>query len=659
MLRIDFETRSEIDIKKVGAWNYAKHPSTEMLCLAYQTSDSSPVRLWIPDPLEDNPIPEALKAAAIEQRYLIEAHNSFFEQCIWFFQMVKQYGWPSISDSQWRCSASVAAYHSLPRSLEGVGLALNLEKKKDIEGKRIMMKLSKPRKATKHNKAKWHDGGLDYAKLYDYCIDDVKSESAVSDKLSQLPPSELEIWQLDQRINRRGIYCDVKTVKAAIKILSTLEQKANKKINKISNGVIKKYSEFTKITTYCRAKGINIDNIQKPTVENILKTDLPDDIRKILSIRLTMAKASTKKYQAMLDRIDDDNRIRETLYYYGAHSGRWAGRGIQPQNYFYVKKSDLSKGLITNKSEIKLAIKLVRDLDIKNIKKIFNNPMNVLASLLRGMLCAAPGKKLIASDFSGVEYRTLMWLVGQRNALESIHAGKDLYIELATKIYNVEFDDVRDDQRDIGKRGILGLGYQMGWPRFKFDLKEKFNIEITETLSKKTINTYRSTYKRVVKYWKAVEKAAIYCVRTKKAIRCGKVKFRIEDNFLTCELPSGRKLYYYDPLLKVNKKYENIQLTYMGVQAQTYKWVRLDTYGGKLTENIVQAIAADLLRTGMLNCEKAGYISVLTVHDEVICEVDKSFGSVEKMKKIMCQLPVWAKGLPIAAKGWQGKRFRK
>jgi DNA polymerase len=619
------------------------------------------VHLWTPDPFEDNPIPEPLKIALIEQRYLVEAHNSFFERCIWRHIMVNRYNWPKIHPSQWRCSAALAAYHALPRSLEGVGLALDLEKKKDIEGKRIMLKLSKPRKPTKNNKAKWHCDPKDYETLHQYCIDDVKSEAAISTVLNQLPANELRIWQLDQKINSRGIYCDIKTVKAAIKILNTLEQKANKKIKRISNGAINKYSEVAKILTYARAKGVDLKDTQKPTLEKILKTKLPDDVRKIIKIRLTMAKASTKKYQAMLNRASKDNRIRETLFYYGGHTGRWSGIKIQPHNYFWAKVSDFNKGFIKNKDieNIEKAVKLVRSGNIKSIRDTFGNPMNVLASILRGMLCSAPGKKLIAADLSGIEYRTLMWLVNQKNALRFINNGEDLYKVLATEIYDIELDDVKSDQREIGKRGILGLGFQMGWPRFKFDLKEKFDIDISEDLAKKTVNTYRSTYKRVVKFWKAVERAAIKCVQTKEEVKCGKVTFRREDNFLTCELPSGRKLYYYDPQLRVNKRFQNVQLTYMGLQSQTYKWVRLDTYGGKLTENIDQAIAADLLRNGMLNCEDAGYKTVLTVHDEIVSEVDKDFGSVAEMEKLMCQLPAWANGLPIAAEGWQGKRFRK
>lgn len=650
MIYIDFETRSELDLKKVGAWLYSKHSSTEILCMAFRYENIS-VELWEPDLFDNtkNDLPFSIGIFQGQKEKLIEAHNAYFERCIWENICIPRYDWPRVLPSQWRCSAAKAASCSLPRSLEGVGSALNLQSQKDKIGRRIMLKLSKPRKPTKHNKAKWHADQKDFDLLFDYCKKDVLAEKAVSDSLPELSPLELKVWQLDQKINMRGIYCDIEAVKGALKILEIQKQNSEKELQRITQGAIQTAGQIAQIKNYCELYGVQLKDLSKETVELTLEKDLPSNARKVLEIRQSQSKSSTKKYQAMLNRTDNDSRIRETILYHGATTGRWAGRGVQTQNY--------PKGKIKDQSDIDFAIELIKRKDVAAIEMCFGDVAETLKSCLRGMLCAAPGKTLIASDYKAIEARVLLWLANDQIGLNLFKNDIDIYVDMAATIYNTPISEITKDQREMGKRSILGLGYQMGIDRFIGVCWEWGGIKIGYKEAEKAVNEYRYKYMSVVKLWRALEEAAIYTVRTGRSTKCGKLIFEKSDRFLYCKLPSGRRIHYFDPKIENQNGYA--KLTYMGTNSQTHKWDRIHTYGGKLVENATQAVARDLLAEAMLHIENIGYPIVLSVHDEVVCEVDKALGSIKTLNQLMCKLPPWAIGLPVKAVGWKGKRFRK
>lgn len=656
MIYIDFETRSEIDLRKCGAWNYSLHPSTEVHCMAYRL-DNRPVKIWIPefDNSYHNQCPYDLKVWLFgKEGQRVEAHNAFFEYCIWDHIMVPRYRWPRIDSNRFRCSMAKALSYALPRSLEGATEALDSKYKKDPVGRRIMLKMCKPRKPTEHNKNKYHADPKDFELLYEYCKKDVMAEKALSESLKELPSKELKIWQMDQRINRRGVYCDIDAVKGALIVLTDLDKKAKKEILELTDGEIYSYGQIAAILDYCESNGFKLKSLDKDSVKKALKKELPFNVKRILEIRQSMSKSSTKKYQAMLNLACKDSRIRSTLVYHGASTGRWAGSGIQPQNY--------TKGKIKDPKEIKLAIECLKSTytlkDPDQFYLYFDNPMSVLSSCLRAMLCAAPNHVLIGADYSSIEARVLLWLADDKRGLELFRNGADIYKDMAATIYNIAIEKVTKEQREMGKRAILGLGYQMGRPKFKKTCYDWGKQVVSNEFAQRVVDTYRDKYKKVVKLWSAMNRAAIICIKTGKTATCGKVKFKKGKRFLYCQLPSGRKLAYYNPKLEIGK-YGKAQIKYWGVDSQSKKWNRQTTYGGKLVENMTQAVARDIMAHAMLRVEKKGYPIVLSVHDEIVSEVKKNFGSIEEFENLLCKLPQWAKGLPVAADGWKGKRFKK
>jgi DNA polymerase len=652
MIYIDFETRSELEIQNVGAWKYSCHPSTKIYCMAYKI-DTIPTDIFIRE--EINQIWDDLKFPDdtddtknmfidhISKFEKLEAHNAFFEYAIWHNIMVARYNWPVIPEDRWYCSAAKAAYHGLPRKLDDVCLALNLDVKKDKEGSRLMKQMCKPRPKWKKTKQgpKWFEDDEKLKRLYEYCKQDVRAEYALSQALDDLPRTERKLWLLDQKINRRGIFCDYDVANSAITIIETLETNANLELHQITDGLVSTPNQTAKILDWLVRENLELPNMQAPTVTEALeRTDLTPNARRVLEIRQLHGKASTKKFSAMKDRADViDQRIRDTLLYHGAHTGRWTGIGIQPQNYY---RPDFER------SEIELlAIPAILRHDTDELKFLFGSPITPLSSSLRSTLCAAPGYDLIGADYTSIEARTLLWLVKDTDALKLIEQGIDLYIDMAASIYGVPYGQVTKAQRQLGKTAILGLGYGMGVDKF-FQTCLNFGIEIDYSLAEKTVSIYRKKYRKVVRYWWKINQHAINATGP----------FSKHDRFLQLKLPSGRPLHYYDPELTLNR-FHNPALSYMSVNSTTRKWEREETYGGKLTENIVQAIARDIMAVGMLRAEKARYPIVMTVHDEVVAEVPRGFGSINEFVDLLCQKEQWYKDCPVSAEGWRGRRYRK
>ena len=311
---IDFETRSPVDLKRSGAWRYARHPQTEILCLSFKR-DRGRSRIWVPEYFNKTgtQIPDFL-ALSIAEGDIFEAHNAFFERVIWRFIAQARWGWPELPPERWADTAAIAAAHALPRSLDGVSQALSLTETKDMTGHRIMLKLSKPRKPSKYNKARYHAKPKDFETLYRYCIKDTRTAAEVSRTLSPLSAIQRETWELDQRINWRGVHCDREAVEGALKILSQLKREANERIRELTNGEIETIGQVARIVSFCNELGLSITSIAKDKVKSAL--DLPHldpIVREVLELRQTAARSSTEKYKAMLERMDTDNRIRELI----------------------------------------------------------------------------------------------------------------------------------------------------------------------------------------------------------------------------------------------------------------------------------------------------------------------------------------------------------
>lgn len=642
-IHLDFETRSTVDIWESGVWIYATHPSTEILCLAYCIGDG-PVKLLRKEDFLFGCPDELIDAAAKGTLFL--AFNALFEQLIWQHKLVPQ-GWPRIPIKQWRCVMAKGLARSLPRSLLECGKALNCPILKSEEGKRIMLKLCKP-----DAKGNWHEKPEDLEELYKYCINDVEAERAIDKMLPDLTKEEQTIWFLDQLINQRGVYVDTSAIKRAISLAQSYAQVCINRVKDVTNGQLDGVSRRMAVLQWCKDQGVAISGYTKADVKSVLQQNLPENVRTVLETKMQLGKTSVQKYEAMARSVSDDGRLRDLFIYHGAGTGRWAGRLVQLHN--------LPKGNVKNTDD---AIGTMLTSSDEDFRWLYPDVMGTLSSCIRGMIIASPGHDLIVADYSAIEARGVMWLADDEYGLKQFKEGVDLYVDMARVIYNKR--DISTDERQLGKAAVLGCGYQMGHAKF-FATCASWGIPITEALAQKAVEAYRSTYVRVRDSWFKQERAAIECVRSKKSVACGKVVWRMDDTALLCQLPSGRSIVYNQPCIRFieaswGEKKE--ALHYMGLvksQGQTTtKWDLMPTYGGRIVENIVQAVARDVLAAAMLRAETRKYKVAFSVHDEIVSEIPEGFGSVKEFESILCELPKWAKGLPIEAKGFRTKRYRK
>jgi DNA polymerase len=710
---MDFETRSALKIKNVGGWIYSIHPSTDPICLAFVLDKADEPKLWVPNwtitivapwyekefgvPLGlDCPwlypgsCPHDLKQAIVAG-YEVEAHNAFFERAIWNNIMVPKFNWPKISENQWRCSAALAASYTLPRALENAIMALNLPFQKDMEGHRVMQRVSRPRKAKKAEKQKltdyvelhdygwentqtkdvfyfWNEKPEDIFRTWEYCRQDVRAERSLSQTLAGLSPEELAVWRADQAINLRGIHIDRKMAQSALKIAAEAVNSSTKTAIEIATTGQKEapfqtLGQRDKILSWIKKQGVNLPDLQKSTVDSFLKTkELPENVRIVLTAKKNVSKTSVRKYAKILETASPvDDRIRDVFMYHGAGTGRWSGKFVQTQNLVRgkMKDPDTMCSVIANGS-----------LDWLETCYGPINPMEILSWAIRGAFCAPSGRDLIAADYSGVEARGLLWFVNDEKGLTIFRRPEGepgIYREMASEIYKTPATEINTEsvQRFVGKQAILGLGYGMGPNKFQGTCAQ-FGQQVDLEFSKFVVKTYREKFHKVVESWRRLENAAIKAVRNPKTLfYADKVTYLRKGGFLYCRLPSGRKLAYCRPVVMPSETPwgdTTTKLTYMTNDSTTHQWTRTDTYGGKLMENIIQGLCRDLEAYAIVKIENDlnnPYDIVMHTHDEIVCECDEGKGSVEEFEKIISSLPTWAKGFPLGAEGWRGKRYRK
>jgi DNA polymerase len=700
----DFETYSELDVRDVGAWAYAAHPSTEVLCLAYKIPGQK-TEIWIPG--QDFP---QILIDHIEQGFPIEAHNCQFERAIWTEVLAPQFLVPI--PKTWIDTMATCAYRSIPLSLDKAGEALNLAIQKDKRGKYLISKLCQPRKPTKKDPSTRNRDPLLLAELYEYCKTDVDAEYELSVTLGDLPKAEFGTWVMDQRINVRGVLVDVEAVYGALKIVNTITRNLEAELVTLTEGVVSTGGEVAKILKWCKDMGAYwLVNLQAGHIEDCLKDwfkydekgdliyDKEDEfdntyrIWRVLKIRQLLSRASTKKLIKFRDCRSADDRVRCLLQYHGAGTGRWAGRGVQPQNFPRGALDIAKHAKFGGNALIEALLECIRHGDADLLELHFGDPMEAIASALRGMFISAPGKKFFVADFAAIEARVLMWLAGQMDAVsvfaefdraekEKPGSGIDIYCAMATKIYGYQvLKDVHKDERQQGKVVILGCGYQMGGGALQTQAAQNYGVIITLERAKELVEIFRNTYDRVPAFWKEIEWAAISAVKHKKRTEIvseNGVKLGFEyihdaaGPWLTMILPNGRRLWYFQPGLERKtihyedkatgeiKSFEKDTLYYSGrSNKKGGAWTRVWSYGGMLTENAVQAIARDLMVAAMRRVEAAGYEIVLTVHDELLAEGDEGRDEKEFEALVAGPNPDWAKGCPVAAEGWKGPRYRK
>lgn len=686
----------------VGAAVYSEHPSTEVLSLSYNLKDGIGPRLWIPG----MPPPYDL-FNHILQGGLIEAANSGFEYFIWLNVCHKRMGWPALSHLQLRDTLVKARAHSLPGALGKIAKVLEVKDQKIDEGKRLLDKFSKPRNPTK-NDARTRirptdpDALADGNALYTYNLGDIKAESAVSACIPDLSDYELKLWLLDQKINFRGVHIDKDAVDACLEIVRQATEKYTAELIALTGGYVQTAGEIKKITEWVGGRGVHVSGMTADDVETLLaRPNLPGDVKRVLEIRASLGAASVKKLYSISRRLCSDNRIRDILSYCGAdRTGRWAGRGPQPQNLPNsgpkVRRCDVVNGCGHYSGDfrgtacpwcsapewalapedwsidaVEDAITVIKYRRLDLVERVFGDAIAAVSGCLRGMFTAAPGKDFICSDYSAIEAVVLAALAGEEWRLEVFRTHGKIYEMSASKITGIPFEEFAKHKKEtgqhhpmrkkVGKVAELASGYQGGLGAWKNFGADEF---MTDEEIKANIKKWRDESPMIVKFWYGLEEAAVAAIQNPgQCFEFRGLKFGCKDDVLYIQLLSGRKLSYHQPRLHPDVTPWGktvLKITYMGMDSVTKQWVRLDTYGGKLCENAVQATARDILAHALLLADEAGYDPVLHIHDEMVSEVDEGWGTVEEFERIMATLPHWCKDWPIkAAGGWRGKRYRK
>lgn len=693
-ITIDFETRSEADLKALGPWNYAAHPTTEILMLAIKVNDEDPL-IWLPTSTAAQGLQLAqmyshrktitgneMFALLHDGDVKIEAHNAEFELAMWHHVMHKRHGFPDLHLSSVYCSAAKAAACSIPRSLGEACSVLGLPQQKDKEGSAIMMRFCKPQKKRKGGKTTsyWHWDDAEFEKLCDYCLQDVNAERALSLALPDLNATEREVWKLDQIINRRGIRVDVEAARAMVAEISKCEAELLLEWRRLTNGRVSSPKQVQATIDYLSEEfGVDLEDMRKQTIiEALDEIDTIDwtkldercadkRYRRILEVRQAMSKASTAKYQALLKGVAPDGRIRSLLMYHGASTGRWTAKRFQPQNL-------PSRGLLIESDDVEEAIHAAK---AGALGLVWDDTMSAASSCIRGMLIPSEGHRFICADYSAIEGRVLAWLAGEQHVIDAYVKGLRLYCVAAAGIYKLPYDEIEKGRKHdpkykmmdaIGKVVELACGYQGGVGAFS-SMAGNYGVKVPDSEAKEAIYAWRESRPNTVALWKGLDAAAFEAVSNPGVLTAyGMIRFKVVGKFLMMRLPSKRLLYYYDPQI-VEKEMPWTDdagnpvmkpcVSYMGTDSYTHKWTRQFGYGGKWTENAVQAIARDLMAFAMLGLEEAGYPVVLTVHDEVLCDVPCGHGSVEHFCKIMTNTPSWAAGCPVSAEGWEGMRYKK
>jgi DNA polymerase len=634
VVSIDFETRSAVDLRKTGVYKYASDPSTDIWCMAYKAPWSDDVQVWLPGDEMDVSLEDWIVEGG-----LLSAWNANFERTIWNEIMVGRYQWPRTGIKQWRCTMAQASAMGLPRALGQAAAVLGVEEQKDKTGAALMLRMARPRKVNADGSYTWWNTKDKLDTLVAYCRQDVRTELSVAETLHAMPDSERRLYQLDQRVNDRGVALDVDLVHRIKELANNTSLEIDAEIQRLTKGQVKAATNAMDLTAWLNAHGIRAKSVDKQTVARLLAFDrLHPVIREVLKLRQNGAKSSTAKYDAMLHAVNADGRMRGLLVYHGAATGRWSGRLVQPQNFPRPqKKQDELDAIIA---------KLKAGEDVSE-----HGAGTVLASdLLRSMLIADEGNRLMFADYSAIEARVLAWVAGQNDLVETFRKGGDVYIEMASAIYNVGVESVTDKQRQVGKMAILGCGYGMGGKRFA-EQCASMGIRVDEDEAKRIVSVYREKNNRIAQYWRDVENDFVEMV--KGSGRVGTVPL---------PLPSGRSLTYHNPRIIQRETpwgamRDTAQVDTMN--SVTRQWVSQIIWGGLLTENVVQATARDMMATAMMALEVKGYNVILSVHDEIICEVPDDFGSLDEMIDIMTRVPAWAEGCPINAEGKEGKRYRK
>lgn len=655
-LSVDLETYSSVPIAKAGAQKYIQSPDFEILLFAYSL-DGAPVEIL--DLAQGETLPQWLAAALADAAYIKHAYNAAFEiGCLSKFM-------GPLPPEQWRCTMLHGLYCGYPAGLEAIGQALGLpdDKQKLSTGKSLIRYFCVPCSPTKsnggrtrnlpqHNPARWQ-------LFKEYCKGDVVTEMEILRRLSNFPvPDEVQKqWQTDFAINSRGVAVDMELVRGALYIGETTRQQLMDEAMQLSG--LDNPNSLKQLGKWLEDEmDEELTDLRKDTVSRLLGGNIAsDNARRMLEIRQELSKTSTKKYNAIEAAVCADGRCRGLLQFYGANrTGRWAGRLVQVQNLprTYTDLIPLARGLVKSRETAKLRL-------------LYGSVPDTLSQLIRTSFIAAPGHVLLDADFSSIEARVISWLAGEHWRLEVFKTHGKIYEASASQMFGVPLELIKKSNpeyalRQRGKVAELALGYQ-GSTGALIQMGA-LDMGLAEEELPEIVQRWRDANKRIRNLWYAMEAAAVSAIQSGAPTGLRGIMLAREvdhDNgldFLTIRLPSGRKLYYASPALGVNQ-WGNPSIMYKGMDQTTKKWKQIETYGGKLVENCVQAIARDCLADAIERLETLGYAVVFHVHDEVVIECTPDRADLDRVAAIMSQPPPWAPDLPLGADGWIGDYFKK
>ena len=642
-LSVDLETFSSTNLAKSGAYRYAQSEDFEILLFGYSV-DSGPIQ--VVDIASGETIPREILSALVDSSVIKWGHNVSFERVC----LSRYLGLPAgeyLDPASWRCTMVWAATLGLPLSLEGVGAVLGLDKQKLKEGRDLIRYFCIPCKLRDGTAVRHYpkDDPDKWERFKAYNIRDVETEMAIQEKLARYPVSESEWrhYQLDQQINDRGILLDMPLVRNAIRCDSKYRQEHMELAKEVTG--LENPNSTAQMKAWLAEQGIEAESLSKASVLELLDR-AEGSVEVALSLRQELAKSSVKKYTAMENAVCTDGRARGLFQFYGAsRTGRWGGRLLQPQNL-----------PATHMSSLDAARQLIRKGDFQAAEMLFDSVPLVLSELIRTAFIPKPGNRFFVADFSAIEARVIAWLAEEQWRLDVFEKGGDIYCASASQMFHVpvEKNGVNGHLRQKGKIAELANGY--GGSVGALKAMGALEMGLHEKELKPLVDAWRSANPNIVQFWWDVDRAVKECIVEKTYMETHGIRFQYQSGFLFITLPSGRRLAYVKPRIGENR-FGGESVTYEGV-GSTKKWDRIESYGPKFVENIVQATARDILADAMRRLDAAGYRIVMHVHDEVVIEAPKT-ASLEEICAIMGETPKWAKGLLLRADGFTCDHYKK
>lgn len=650
-LSLDLETYSSVDLGKSSVYRYAESPDFGILLLGYSIDGGE---VQVVDLAQGEPIPPAVISALTDEHVCKWAFNAQFER-VCLSRWLRRNGYPLrneryaapddpcmayLNPAGWRCTMVWSAYLGLPLSLKDVGAVLGLDKQKLTAGKELIRYFCVPGKdGTRRMPASAPEKWTTFRA---YNLRDVETEMSIQDRLRKYPVPD-EVWaqyHLDQQINDRGIGVDRTLVRGAIDIDERSREELTARLQELT--MLDNPNSVQQMKDWLAANGLQTDTLGKKQVAELLKT-APEPLKSVLVLRQQLAKSSVKKYQAMENAVCADGRVRGCFQFYGARTGRWAGRNIQLQNLPQNKMADLEQ-----------ARSLVRAGDYDSVRLLYDSTPDVLSQLIRTALVPSPGRTFFVADFAAIEARVIAWLAGEQWRQQVFAEGKDIYCASASQMFGVpvEKHGVNGHLRQKGKIAELALGY--GGSVGALKAMGAIEMGLQEDELKPLVDAWRTANPQIVKLWWEVDRAVTRAVSDRTATETHGIRFTCQSGMLFIALPSGRQLAYVKPRIGENQ-FGGSAITYMGTNAAK-QWARLESYGPKFVENIVQAISRDILCHAMQALRDCAIVA--HVHDEVIIEADPSM-SLEAVCERMGRTPPWAQGLLLRADGYATPFYKK